>query len=77
MLGFLEKTVRTPEALTAADAEAVRAAGVPDEGLRTAIQVCAAFTLITRIADTFQFDVPDDEGFRAMGRNLLKRGYRV
>ena len=75
MLGFLDKMVQHPLELTPDDARAVRAAGVPDEGLRTAIHVCAAFTTITRIADTFQFAMPPAEAFHAMGKSLLKRGY--
>jgi alkylhydroperoxidase family enzyme len=75
MLGFIEKMVKAPEQLAASDAAAVRAAGVTDEGLRTAIDVCAAFSLITRIADTFDFHVPPKEAHRASAQVLLKRGY--
>lgn len=75
MLAFIEKMVRNPDTLTPEDAAAVRAHDVPDEGLRTAIYACTAFSIITRLADTFEFHIPPDAGFLASARMLLKRGY--
>jgi alkylhydroperoxidase family enzyme len=75
MLAFIEKMVRKPDSLTADDAAAVRAHGVPDEGLRTAIYIATGFSTITRLADTFQFEIPPDAGFVASAKMLLKRGY--
>ena len=75
MLAFIEKMVRDPDALGAADAAAVRAHGVPDEGLRTAVYVCTGFSTITRLADTFEFAIPPPAGFLAGAKMLLKRGY--
>lgn len=75
MLAFIEKMVRDPDSLSAADAARVRAEGAPDEALRTAIYICTGFTTITRLADTFEFDIPPAEGFLAGAKLLLKRGY--
>ena len=75
MLAFIEKMVRDPDSLTADDAAKVRAAGADDEALRTAIYICAGFTTITRLADTFEFAIPPDAGFRASAKMLLSRGY--
>ena len=75
MLAFIEKMVRNPDSLTAADAAAVRAAGADDEALRTAIYVCTGFSTITRLADTFEFEIPPDRGFAISAKMLLKRGY--
>jgi hypothetical protein len=75
MLAFLTKMVREPDNLTAADAKRVRAEGVPDEALRTAIYICTGFSTITRLADTFEFDIPPAEGFLAGAKMLLRRGY--
>lgn len=77
-LAFLEKMTLTPEALSAADAEQARAARVDDQMLNDAIHVCAAFSLIERIADGVGFHVPDAAAFAAMtkpdeARLYLKR----
>lgn len=75
MLAFIEKIVRDPDNLSPADADLVRAAGADDEALRTAIYICAGFTTITRLADTFDFAIPPDAGFRSSAKMLLNRGY--
>lgn len=75
MLAFVDKMVRDPDSLTPADGQAVRELGVPDEGLRTAILVVAGFTTITKLADTFDFNIQSDAAFKADARMLLKRGY--
>ena len=75
MLAFLDKMVRDPDSLSPADAQRVLAEGAPDEALRTAIYICTGFSTITRLADTFEFDIPPAEGFLAGAKMLLKRGY--
>ena len=59
------------------DVEAVRAAGVSDEALIDAINVCAIFNIIDRIADALDFHIPDQVSFARAARFLLKRGYRI
>lgn len=75
MLAFIEKMVRDPDSLSSDDAAKVRAAGADDEALRTAIYICTGFSTITRLADTFEFDIPPEAGFRASAKMLLSRGY--
>lgn len=75
-LAFLEKMTLRPEELGAADAEAVRAAGVSDAALDDAIAVCAAFNMINRMADALGFRLHDPASYRKMGAGLLKRGYK-
>jgi len=75
MIGFLEKMTLTPEAVTPADMEPLRAAGLTDEQIEDAIHVCACFNLIDRIADAFDFAIPPESGFRASAKQLLERGY--
>ena len=72
-LGFIEKLVK--QAVTADDVKAVYAAGVPRDGLVRAVQVCVAFSIIVRVADTFEFAIPTAEEFVASGKSLWKRGY--
>lgn len=75
MLGFIEKLTLTPEALTAGDARAVRDAGLSDAAIEDAIHVCALFSIYDRLADSFEFDVPDRRAFAASAEMLLRRGY--
>ena len=63
-------------ALTGADMREVRSAGVSSRQIEDALAVCAAFTIIGRLADVFGFEVLSREGFEAGAKYLLKRGYR-
>jgi alkylhydroperoxidase family enzyme len=75
MLGFLEKLAREPAAVTSADIVPLREAGLTDPMIEDAIHVSAQFHISTRLADTFEFDIPSAEGFAQGAVMLLKRGY--
>ena len=75
-LAMLEKLTLAPEDFGADDVQVVRAAGVSDAAIEDALHVQAAFNTIVRIADAFDFHMPDAAGFAASARMLLKRGYR-
>lgn len=75
MLGFLEKMTLEPEALTGADARAVREAGVSRSAIEDAIHVSTLFNVYDRLADAFEFDIPDRAAFEMSATMLLKRGY--
>ncbi len=64
-------------AVTADDMRTVLAAGVTRQQIKDALAVCFAFNLIDRLADTFEFCVPDAAAFEADARMLLKRGYNL
>jgi alkylhydroperoxidase family enzyme len=49
----------TPDQVGPEDVNHVRAIGVRDEAIVTAVYVCALFNLIDRIADALKFHVPD------------------
>jgi alkylhydroperoxidase family enzyme len=74
-LVFLEKLTLRPEELGPADAAAVRAAGVSEEGLRTAATICSLFSMIVRLADSFGWDVPDWERLKQRAPAMLEGGY--
>ena len=76
MLGFLEKLALTPEDVNAQDIEPLRAAGLSDAAIEEAIHVCTLFSVYVRLADTFEFDIPDEVGFEKSATSLLTRGYR-
>jgi alkylhydroperoxidase family enzyme len=75
MVGFLEKLMRDPDAVTAADIVPLREAGLSDRAIEDAIHVSAQFHIYTRLADTFEFDIPSAKGFAQGAGMLLKRGY--
>ena len=74
-LGFLEKLTLAPTQVGPADVAPLRAAGVSDQAVEDAIQVCALFNIYDRLADAMGWHLPGPEGYAASGRNLMKRGY--
>jgi alkylhydroperoxidase family enzyme len=74
-LGFLEKLTREPEAVTADDLAPLRRESVSDAAIEEAIHVCVLFNIYDRLADSLEFQIPDQDGFKASGHHLLTRGY--
>ena len=58
------------------DIRAVQRAGASHEQIEDALAVSFAFNTMNRLADAFEFFVPDAEAFNAGARFLLARGYR-
>jgi alkylhydroperoxidase family enzyme len=73
MLGKLTREHR----VSAADMRALLAAGVSRQQIEDALAVAFCFNTIDRLADTFEFAIPDAAGFQAGARMLLKRGYNL
>ena len=72
-LAFLERLSQSPAALSVADLEPLRQAGLNDEAIEEAMHICAVFCTINRLADAFDFEMaPDPE---KVGRFLYKNGY--
>jgi alkylhydroperoxidase family enzyme len=76
-LAYLEKLVKHPDAVTAEDIAPLHAAGIDDAGIRDLTYICAAFSLIVRVADTFGFAVPDGDQFTRMASLVAHTGYRL
>jgi len=74
-LAFLRKVTRDHGAVTADDVRALRALGVTRAQIEDALDVCFAFNVITRLADTFEFEVGSEASFDAGAKHLLARGY--
>ena len=67
---------RAPDELDADHIEKARAAGLDDDDIRDAATVCALFSLITRLADSLEFSLPDS--FEGSVKVLTGRmGYRL
>lgn len=73
MLGKLTRE----HTVTADDMRALLAAGVTRSQIEDALAVAFCFNVIDRLADTFEFHVPDAIAFQAGARMLLKRGYNL
>jgi uncharacterized peroxidase-related enzyme len=71
MLGKLTKE----QAIDAADMRAVLATGVSTKQIEDALAVGFAFNTTTRLANAFDFEVPNSEAFEAGAKYLLSRGY--
>lgn len=76
-LGFLELLTRDPDAVGVEDVAALRAAGLTDEEIEDAADVCVAFSVIVRVADALGFDVPTKESFAARADRMLASGYAL
>lgn len=76
-LGLLKKVTREHAQLTAADFEPLLALGVTRSQIADALDVCWCFNVITRLADTFKFEVGSQASFDASAKSLLGRGYKL
>ncbi len=74
-LGMLETLITRPDTFSKAQIDLVREAGVRDEAIEDAINVCAAFSVINRLADAFDFTVPKNAD--RVGRLLFTAGYNM
>lgn len=67
---------REHHAVTADDVRALLALGLTRRHIEDALAVGFAFNVITRLADTFEFEVGSPASFEAGAKHLLTRGYR-
>ena len=74
-LAFMEKLTLDPASITPADVAPMREQGLSDEAIEDAIHVCTLFNIYDRLADSFEFDIPNEQGFAMSATMLLKRGY--
>lgn len=75
MLGFLEALNQRPESVGPREIEGLRAQGLSDAAIESALLVAFGFEIITRLADALRFPLPSAEGIRRATENLLRRGY--
>lgn len=76
-LGFLRKVTREHDKVAADDVAALLALGVTRGQVEDALNVCFAFNVITRLADTFEFEVGPQSAFDSGAKMLLTRGYKL
>jgi hypothetical protein len=73
----LEKLTLRPEELSAQDAHAVLAAGVAEGALVDAVHVAALFTMIVRLADSFDWRVQPEQELAAGAGARLGSSYAL
>lgn len=76
-LGLLVVVTRDPEAVSGADVDAVRRAGVSDDAIRDALYICMLFNVMNRLANALGFDMPEPRFYGSGVRLLYRRGYRL
>lgn len=59
-LAFIQKLTLHPWDVTPEDIAPMREAGVSDAAIEEAISVCACFNIIDRLADAFDFEIPNE-----------------
>jgi uncharacterized peroxidase-related enzyme len=76
-LAFIEKLTLSPAQVDASDVERAVAAGVTHQALRDAIEVCAAFNVMNRVADALAFEPQARRSLALGAKRVTTRGYRV
>lgn len=74
-LHFLAKVTRS--SVDVKDVEALLAIGVTRSQIKDALGVAWCFNVITRLADTFKFEVGSQASFDSSAKALLSRGYKI
>ena len=74
-LAFIETLTLDPASVTPEHIAPMRAQGLSDAAIEDAIHVCTLFNIYDRLADSFEFEIPDEQGFAMSATMLLKRGY--
>ncbi len=76
VLGLLEKVTLAPATIEPDDITPLRDAGISDQAIEDALNVCAYFNVIDRIADALNFSVPPLQALTARAHILLEHGYQ-
>jgi uncharacterized peroxidase-related enzyme len=74
LLRYAGKLTLTPAKVTPADAQAVLAAGWPEQALHDAVAVCGLFNLMNRLVEGLGITAGEDY-FHASARRLAETGY--
>lgn len=76
-LAFIEKLTLSPAEVDASDVERAVAAGATHQALRDAVEVCAAFNVMNRVADALAFEPQDKRSLAVSAKLLTTHGYRA
>ena len=76
-LGFLRKVTKDHGAVGVDDIRVLLGLGVTRAQIEDALAVGWAFNVITRLADSFEFEVGSAASFAVGAKQLLGRGYKL
>jgi uncharacterized peroxidase-related enzyme len=76
MLEFLEKLTVSPRDVGSQDVLALRRAGITDDGIVSAVEVCAQFCIINRLADAFGFRLQSSKQLANEAKTLSTKHYK-
>jgi uncharacterized peroxidase-related enzyme len=76
-LALIEKLTLSPAEVDAIDVELAIAAGASAAQLRDAVEVCAAFSVMNRVADALAFEPQQGKSLAFSARLLTTLGYRA
>jgi AhpD family alkylhydroperoxidase len=77
MLPLLEKVTLTPDQVTSADVDRVRAAGVSAEAIVDALHVNLIFNIMNRLANAFDFQWDSEQHVRVGAQVIHRISYRL
>jgi hypothetical protein len=76
-LDLIAKLCAAPESIQPDDIQTVRDAGASDDAIRDALYVCSVFSVLTRLADSLAWRIPDRSVFVHTAKFLLANGYAL
>lgn len=76
-LAYLEKLTLTPTVLERADIDGMLAAGLSDTAIRELAYIAFLFSVMDRLADAFDFSIPNADQVKETGKFLYKHGYKL
>ena len=74
---YLEKLILTPKDLAVADIIELRQLGLSDHAIEELVYVGYLFSVMDRLADTFDFDIPSEGNVSNTAQFLFKHGYKL
>ena len=74
---YLEKLTLTPQEIHVGDIEAMHDAGLNDSAIEEVAYVAYLFSVMDRLADTFDFDIPKQAHVSNTGKFLFNNGYKL
>jgi uncharacterized peroxidase-related enzyme len=76
ILTFIGKLTTAPKDVTAADIAPLRQAGISDDGIANAAEICAQFCIVNRLADTFGFRLQSARQLANEAKTLSTKHYQ-
>lgn len=74
---YIEKLVGAPHELSADDIDSMRKAELSDKAIEEVAYVVYLFSVMDRLADTFDFDIPNGKHVGNTAKFLFRRGYKL